>query len=222
MAEENQSQDNQLFVLNEFYEKNKKSVLVGLGVIIVLFAGYFYYTKVHLPEKEETAQGELFMAQRYFGMDSLDLVLNGDGNALGAPEVADNYSGTPAGNLAAFYAGRTYMEKGQFEEALDYLDGVSFSDEIMSALVICLRGDCHAELGNYEKAASLYWEAAEQRDNKFTAPYSYIKAGRAYSEIENWDKAAEAYRIVVNEYPDYSSSLNIKKMMAFAEAKAGE
>lgn len=222
MAEENQSKDNQLFVLNEFYEKNKKSVLIGLSAIILLFAGYFYYTKIHLPEKNMKGQGELFIAQRYFGMDSLNQVLNGDGEAPGAPEVAADYSGTPAGNLAAFYTGRTYMDQGQFQEALDYLDDVSFSDEIMSALVICLRGDCHVELGNIEKGAELYWEAAENRDNKFTAPYSYIKAGRAYSELENWDKAAEAYRKVVEDYPEYSTSVNVTKLKAFAEAKAGQ
>ena len=50
-------------------------------------------------------------------MDSLNWALNGDGNNVGFLKIIDKYSGTPAGNLAHYYAGVCYLKKGDFSNA---------------------------------------------------------------------------------------------------------
>ncbi|MFX5999199.1 hypothetical protein ABTF05_22725, partial [Acinetobacter baumannii] len=71
------------------------------------------------------AADALFKAQQYFAIDSLNLVLNGDGQNKGALYVIKNYGGTKAANLAHYYAGVSYLKLGDFNNAVKYLKDFS-------------------------------------------------------------------------------------------------
>ena len=53
-------------------QRNANAVLIGL---IVIISGFLYYQKVYRPNLEKEASGQLFMAERYFGLDSMNQVL---------------------------------------------------------------------------------------------------------------------------------------------------
>ena len=160
------------------------------------------------------------MAERYFGMDSLDLALNGDAaKFMGMIELADEYSGTKVGERAAYFAGRILLQKGKYDEALDYLEDVNMEDEIMAAQVITLQGDCLSELEKYEDAGDRYMKAAEHRSNNLSTPYALLKAGIAYEEAKSYDDAYNAYELIFNDYSTSKQAQNIELRMARAKAK---
>jgi TolA-binding protein len=72
----------------------------------------------------------MFVAQENFqqatngvASDSLyKLSLNGSEGKFGFIKIADEYSGTDAGNLANYYAGMAYLNTGKYNEAIDYLN----------------------------------------------------------------------------------------------------
>ena len=88
-----------------FFEKNQKVIMIAVAAVFLIVLGVLGYTKFISGPRELKANDELFMAQRYFEMDSLDLALNGDGQNAGMLEVISNYGSTKAGNLANYYAG---------------------------------------------------------------------------------------------------------------------
>lgn len=217
MSTENHSE--QKFSIDAFYAKHKKNVQIALGVLVALVAGYFYYTKYYMPEQEEEALALLYSTQRYFDKDSMDLVLNGDGTNPGAIDIADEYGNTKAGNLAKYYAGRAYLSKREFENALEYFKKSKFKDEMLGPLTQILIGDCYVELDQLDEAGAAFKKAAGMRKNNFTTPLALMKAGRVYEKLENWDDALKVYRRIKKDYAETEIGIQIHRYIYRAEAK---
>lgn len=218
-TEENKTQSSGVESLQKIYDSNKKNINLAMIVLVAIAAGAWYYVRMYKPGLEKDAQESFFMAERYFQMDSLSLALNGDGINSGMIDLADEYGSTKVGSLAAYYAARIYMKQGDFESALDYLNDVSFSDEIMSAQIVTLKGDCQSELGDYSAAADHYMDAASKRDNGVSTPYALRKAGEAYEEAGEYSDALEAYSQIQEDYPTARDARSIDVMIARVEAK---
>lgn len=226
MTTENKKFDwQESFKINQiakWYESNRKNANIILIALIVAIAGFIYYLKVYQPQQELAAAGQLFMAERYFEKDSMNQVLKGDGKYPSAVDVADEYGNTKAGNLAKFYAGRAYMSKKDFKSALEYLEDVSFDDEIMAAMILGLQGDCHSELGETEKAADIYYKAGTKRENLFTSPILLMKAGQHYEVAKNYEAAVKAYKLIRDKYKESQQAQFSNKFIARAMAKMGK
>ncbi|HEY0091486.1 MAG TPA: hypothetical protein VGB43_03275, partial [Flavobacterium sp.] len=101
----------------EWIARNQKYILGILAVAALITVGYLLYQKFIVEPKENEAAEEMFTAQQNFqkavdgaSSDSLfKLSLNGSGKDLGFVKIADEYSGTDAGNLANYYAGIAYL-----------------------------------------------------------------------------------------------------------------
>lgn len=207
------------FSILQYIEDNSKNLMYAGIALLVIAGGFWYYTSVHQPKKYAEANDELFRAEKYFELDSMDLALNGNGNdALGLIDIAEEYGKTPAGARAKYLAARALMNKGSYEEALDYLKSVSFEDEMVAPLAKCLEGDCHVQLDNTEKAVQAYLKAAKMRDNTFTTPYSYMKAAKAQMAMEDYEGALASYEAVKKDYTKTQYAANIDKEIARAKA----
>jgi predicted negative regulator of RcsB-dependent stress response len=220
MSTEHEYIENQgKFNINQFYLDHKRNVNIGLIAVVVLIAGWVYYAKYYLPEQNEEAAGAIFMAQRYFEKDSFNLTLNGDGKNLGVIDIADQYGNTKTGNLAKYYAGRSYMGKGDFKTALEYLEDCKFHDEMMAPLNLMLIGDCQVELEKYEDASANFMKAGNMKKNNFVAPIAYMKAGRVYEKINEWGKALKAYERIKKDYKESEQGREIDKYIYRAKFK---
>jgi tetratricopeptide (TPR) repeat protein len=203
----------------QFVEKNKKLVTYIGGVIAALIvAGWFGYG--YYQDTNEEAQVEMFPAQFYFDKDSFDLALNGDGASLGFIDIANEYSWTKAGNLANFYAGVCYMKKGQFEDAIEYLESFKADDWILQARAYSLIGDAYMELEQAGDAISHYKKAVDHEPNKSFTPTYMMKLALAYETIGDWSSAREVYDNLIKEYPSAQDIQDAKRFRARAEMEA--
>lgn len=206
----------------QFIERNQKIltyVVVGIIVVILLFFGYKKYIS---GPKEKTAQSLMFTAQSYFEADSLDLALTGDGESYGFLDIIDDYGSTSAGNLSKYYAGICYLNKGEYEEAISNLKKFSGDDVIVPGMALGAIGDAYVQLGELNKAAKFYMEAANNNDNDFVSPAFLIKAGWTYELLGNWDKAQSTYERVKKDYPKSREARDIDKYLARTKANLGE
>lgn len=220
MSTEEQSVENKsIQSISTFLEENKNNVLIAGIALILIAGGIYYYNNSYKPALESEANESLFMAERYFGQDSLDKALNGDGIHLGVLDVADEFGSTNAGNRASYFAGRILLEQGKYQEAIDYLDDVSMDDELMAAQVETLRGDCYSEMEQYEKAGDTYMKAAKMRTNNLTTPYALLKAGIAYEEAGEFGDAKDAFEKLESDFADDRLSNKIEARIARVEAK---
>jgi len=185
----------------EFIFNNQKVIGIIVSIIIVAILGYFGYSRYYIEPKTEEATTQMYQAQLFFESDSLDKALYGDGNSLGFIDISNEYSMTKPGNLANYYAGICFLKKNDFEQAINYLEDFNANDHIVAPMATGAIGDAYMELGNKDKAAAYYLEAANMDDNGFTAPLFLYKAGKVYEMLGSYDKAINTFtRIKTNYY----------------------
>ena len=153
----------------EFIENNKQMITAVIVGIIVIVGGYFGYTKMYLDPLQMDAEEQIWKAQSYLDKDSLDLAMFGDGNYMGFEEIASEFSGTRAGDLANYYMGVISLRKEEFDLAIDYLDSYSGNDIMLSAIALGAIGDANMELDDAGKALDYYKKAARKNPNDFTS-----------------------------------------------------
>ncbi|HIB89655.1 TPA: tetratricopeptide repeat protein [Candidatus Poribacteria bacterium] len=203
-----------------YIEENQKSLTLIIGAIVLIIGGYFGYKKLYVDPLEVEAQSQMFVAERYFEQDSLNLAINGDGNYLGFLDILDEYSVTPSGNLANYYLGICYLKQGNYEEAIEYLSSFDAKDEIVSSVATGAIGDAYMELGETKTATSYYMDAAKESNNDFTAPIYLMKAALGYEEQGNYKKASKIYNNIKNSYPDTKEGLEVEKYLTRANSIA--
>jgi hypothetical protein len=101
------------------------------------------------------------------------LSLNGSEGKFGFIKIADEYSGTDAGNLANYYAGMAYLNTGKYNEAIDYLNKFKSDDIVLSGLATGAIGDMQKTISRKKKN---YVKAAGINKNDFTTPFLLVKS----------------------------------------------
>ena len=149
--------------------------------------------------------------------DTTGVAIAGNEKYMGFADISSEYNGTPGGNIATYALGIMAMEKGDFEGALAYFDGLEFDDVMVGTLVIGLQGDCYVELGQYEEAAEKFEEAALREANEFTSPMFYKKAGLVYQELGQNDKAVIAYQKIKDDWEGSVEAKDIDKYIIRAQ-----
>ncbi|MEQ9423987.1 MAG: cytochrome C biosynthesis protein [Cyclobacteriaceae bacterium] len=206
----------QLSKTEEFLEKNRNMVFLIGGLIAVAIVGFFGY-RYYLSNQNELAQRDLFQAQFYFEADSLGKALNGDGLNYGFLDVISEYPGTKAANLSNYYAGVTYMQLGDYEAALRYLEDFDGDGFLLEAQATSLIGDAYMELEQYETAAGYYKQAANTNQDDNFSPIFLQKAAVAYEKINRLNDAHEAYSTIVNDFSTSTMFQDAKKHVARLE-----
>jgi len=197
----------------QFLEQNYKPLLYVLVAAVVL-VGIVWLIRMRTTKQNEEALSQMFMAEQYFGADSLRLALYGDGNNLGFIDIADEYKTTKSGKLANFYAGACLMHMGQFEEAMEYLNKYTVKDEVLAPEARGLIGDAKVELGDTDEGIKYYLEAAEMADNSFHSPIYLMKAGMIRETDGDFTGALELYQRIQDKYPESNEGRNIDKYIA--------
>lgn len=204
----------------DFVKKNKTKLLgVFAAIAAIVVAGFLYYN--YKSSRGTEAQNAMFQAVYYFEQDSLNKALNGDGQYQGLLAIADEYSGTDAGNLANFYAGVALLKEGKFAEAQERLEEFESDDYLLQARAYSLVGDALLEQGKNKEAADMYMKAANHNANEHFSPQYLMKAGIAYEADNNFSAAVEAYDKIITDFVASIEASEAKKYKARAEALAG-
>jgi tetratricopeptide (TPR) repeat protein len=196
-----------------FLEENYKTLLIVLGVLVVL-VGIVWLGKLYLNKRNDEAQTQVYQAEKYLEMDSLNLALNGDGNYLGFLDIAKEYRLTNTGNLARYSAGICYLHLGKYNEAIDYLNKYSRKDKVIGSLAIGATGDAYVELGDLDKGAAKYVEAADFAKNSFNTPLFLMKAAEINELKGKYSEALKIYERIESEYPESTEGATIEKYIA--------
>jgi len=195
----------------DFFEKNQ-NLVIGLLVGAVLLAGAFLaYKYGYQAPREQASMEAIHKAEFQFKQDSFALALSNPGEGYeGFIDIAANYSGTKAGNLASYYAGISYLNLGSYEAAIEYLNDYSASDDITPITKNGALGDANAELGNMDAALSGYKKAVNS-DNAFLTPY-YLNKLAVLSMAQNDNATAlSSFERIKNDYPQAAEAKDAEK-----------
>ena len=186
-------------------------VLVGL---VVLIGGYLAYKNFVVAPQEKKAIAEIYKAEQLFERDSFGRALtNPGGGYLGFEGIADDYGSTATGNLANYYSGISYLNLGQFEAAISYLEDFDAEGEVLPIMKAGALGDAHSELGNFDEALDYYQDAASTNENEILTPYYLKKTALLLEKQQQLSEAAEYYERIQSEYPRSIEAATIDKYL---------
>lgn len=186
-----------------FYSQNKTillSAVVTLAVVVAVLVGYNVYSS----KQEAKAQILLAQAENFYSEGDYYTALNGDEVTFtpGFLEIALNYSGTNAGNLAIYYASVSSFKLGNYEDALAYINKYKHVKGILGVSSLSFEASLHELNKEYEKAAEIYTKAAEWDKNDSTTPYNLYKAANAYYHADDYTNASLTIERIISEYPE--------------------
>ncbi len=164
--------------------------------------------------KEQEAIEQMAQAQVQFERDSFALALTNPGQGFaGFVDIADQYSGTNAGNLALYYAGVSYLHLGQFEAAIDYLSDFSPAGDVTPAMKAGVLGDAYSETNDFDRALSSYRKAVSGSSNPLITAYYLKKVGMLSERQGDKEAAREAYQTIKDDYSETPVANDIDKYL---------
>jgi tetratricopeptide (TPR) repeat protein len=189
-----------------FYEQYQKYILYGVGALALLLLLWWAYKVAFVEPKQKQAEEAMWQAQLQFERDSFQSALENPGGGYeGFLAIIDNYGGTPAGNSAKYYAGVCYLQMGNFDKAIEYLESFDAEGDLLPIMKYGILGDCYSEKSDFEKALSMYEEAADAGSNDLLAARYLKKAGLLYEKQGKKEAAKKAYERIKKEFPNQSS-----------------
>jgi tetratricopeptide (TPR) repeat protein len=204
----------------QFIEKNKKLIIGGITVIVLIVVGVVVVRHLYLAPKEKEALNAIFRGQHYFQQEQWDKALYGDSvQYIGFEEIADEYSLTRTSKLAKAYAGICYYHKGDYEKAAACLKKFSAGDQLIDPVITGLIGDCYVDMDQVENGIDFFLKAASKADDSTISPIYLKKAGRAYEHLGNYTKAVKTYTAIKEKYPAGVEAQDIDKYIERAQAK---
>src|SRR5690554_2348032 len=202
----------------QFLEKNQKSILIGLLIVVIAVGGFLAYNYLYKIPRNEKAHAAIFKGERYFqnGEDSLALFGNGN-DYIGFESIINQYKGTKTADLARAYAGISYNRLGNNEKALEHLKKFKGGDLLITSAVSGAIGDVQMNMGQTDKAITSFLKAAKESDDQLRSPIYYKKAGVAYLDGANYDKAIEVFTQIKEDYINSSEAQEADKYIKQAE-----
>ncbi|CAM3371196.1 Tetratricopeptide repeat-containing protein [Flavobacterium longum] len=209
----------------DWVQKNQKMIISVLGGIAIVVVGYLLYQKFVVAPKEDTAAEEMFIAQQNFKKaldapkpDSLyNLALNGSEGKFGFAKIAEEYSGTDAGNMANYYAGVSYLNLKKYPEAIASLEKYKGKDVMTGTLAVGLIGDAYAQQGKNAEALEQYLKAVGMNANEFTTPRFLMKAGQVELAMGKKADALKHFTELKEKYELSPEASNVDALIGLAQ-----
>ena len=210
----------------EWVVKNQSYIFGVVGVVALIVLGIMGYNKFIAEPNAKEAMNEMAKAQSYFdeavngsNKDSLfTLALEGGEGKFGMLDIASEYSGTPAGNLANYYAGMAYLNMKKYEEAIKYLNDFSSDDLMLSSIAKGGIGDAFVQLNQLNEGLEYYEKAIKTNVNDFSTPLYLMKAARVAMDLNNNSKALDFLNRIKAEFSKSNEAKDIDALIGKASA----
>lgn len=205
----------------DFFERNKTLILGIVFGLAALVIAYFVYETFVVKPAEQNAMAELQSAQVEFERDSFNRALvNPNPQILGFVDIVDQYGGTPAGNLAHYYAGVSYLNVGKPDIAINYMSDFNAEGTMLEAMKYGIIGDAHSEQGDFDSAMSSYEKAIDAADENFvTGGYYLNKLALLYRNQGKTTEALEAFKRLKRDYGRSPEAGTVDKYIEMLESK---
>jgi len=214
----------------DFVAANQKYIFIVIAVVAALVLGYLGYKKLVQEPASAEGMNEMYHAQKQFNeavtgasSDSLyNVALNGSEGKYGMLDIIKEYSGTPASNLANYYAGMSYLNLKDYKNAIKHLDKFESNDQAAGPMAKGAIGDAFIQLNDPENALDYYLQAAKMKTNELTAPTYYYKAGVTALNLGRAKEALGYFNTIKDKYPTVPEATSVEVFIGKAKAMSNK
>ncbi|MEQ9105269.1 MAG: tetratricopeptide repeat protein [Rhodothermales bacterium] len=201
----------------DIYENQRNLVYGAIGGIVLIalvIVGLAWNSSV----RNEAALSEMAFAVDRYEDGAYRAALDGDITFTGLIDIAEEYGGTPSGNLATFYAADALYRVGDHDRALEYFRKYDKSADYLGASALAGEAAILEMRGEHETAGDLYLRAARMFESSISTPNYLMDAGRAFTAAGETDQAARAYQEIKSDWPESTAAQNIDFYLAAVAA----
>jgi len=203
----------------KFVRENQKSLMFIGSAIVAMIIIYVIYQKLYLGPREASAANQMYVAQDFWSKKDWDKAIKGDAGYPGFEKIVSDYSNTKAANMAYFYLGVAYLNKGEYRKAIDDFSEYRGDDSMIAAEAYGNTGDAYVELKDYDKAQTYFKKAIDKSKNDFLTPLYLKKLGLVYEEQKDNKSADDTYKTLKSDYPTSAEAQNVDEYIARVEAR---
>ena len=197
-----------------FWQKYQRPILMAVFAMVILVGGVYAYNEFIKKPKEQKAAEAIYRVEQFFGADSANLVLNGDGTSKGALYIIKTYDGTKAGNMAHYYAGISYMKLKDFNNAIKYLKDFSTDSKPVQMAAYTALGHAYAEAGKKDEAVDYYKKAGNTfKEDDFNSAENLFLAAALLETMNKNKEALDLYKEIKEKYPNTDKGFQIDKFI---------
>lgn len=192
----------------DIYNKNKKNVLIGVGVVAALIFAFVLYSD-NQKSNNELANVELGRVMPIYDSGSYLEAIDGRPGTkiLGLKKIVEMYGSSEVGETAKIYLANAYYALGKFDEAEKYYDDFSGSNELLKATSVAGLAACAEAKEDFSSAYKLYSNAASISDDNVLNPQYLMFAGINLMKI---GETSEAKEIFLRVKKDFSKSAYVR------------
>lgn len=103
------------------------------------------------------------------------------------------------------------------KKAVKMLDSFNGKDQMVAPAILGAAGNCYAQLGQLDKAASTLMSAADKADNNTLSPIFLMQAGEILVKQGKYDDAVDAYTKIKDKYFQSYQAMDIDKYIEQAK-----
>lgn len=206
--------------------KNQNWIFGIVGVIAIVILGKIGYDNFIAEPNAKEAMNEMAKAQSFFDDAATasdpeglyKLALEGGQGKYGMLDIISEYGNTPAGNLANYYAGISYLNLKDYQNAIKYLNDFSSDDIMLSPIAKGAIGDAFVQLNQNEEGLEYYEKAIADNVNDFTTPLYLMKAARLAIDLGDNNKALDYLNRIKTEFSESTEAAQVDVLIGKASA----
>lgn len=210
--------NDQLTGISQKVQENQRIIYIATGVVAFIVICVLAYIYAFRNPGIEKGNDEI-------GLADLELMQGNDSIALIQYENIASSHGYSAGNRAALQAAILLYQKGEYQQALNYLGKYSADESFIGAAAYSLEGDCYVNLDQLDNAVKAFKSAiAQSDDNPSYTPFFMLKLARVYNAQQKYSDELKVYEEIMKEYPAYGDmyGIDIRKYLERARLQAGQ
>lgn len=206
-ADDAQVEVQEVTAARPFWETNQNLLLYGIGGIALIVLGWWGYKTLVVEPQQKEAVNVMWQAQLQFERDSFQQALENPGGGYdGFLAIIDKYGSTDAGNVSNYYAGICYLQMGDYDNAIKYLEAFDADGDLLPIMKNGVLGDCYSEKKDYDKALQYYEKASNAGNHNQLAGFYLKKLGLLNDYQGNKEAALAAYERLRKDFADQTSN----------------
>lgn len=198
-----------------WYYDNAQKVNIAAIILLIAIAGTIFYI-YNVRSNNEIASKEFGKVFSYYDKGDYNIAIDGikEKKIKGLKQIAEEFDGTDAGEIAEFYLANSYLISEKYSDAKKHFENCDISNNFLNSAISSGIAQCYESEKNYLESAKSFEQAANyNKDNYLNAEYLFHSAMN-FAKAGEKEKGIEILKQIRIDFPKSEISRDIDRYIA--------